>query len=308
MPTLITSARFNTLQDRIAAIIGTSTGGAPTTGYGETLESSADDPVITGVDKITAQQWNNLYIDFSRARAHQVGAGFSIDPLVIGDFLANGGSTDKPLEAFIINLEALMTDIETDKFLINIPTQASIEPLVSSNTSSGWNSVLTHIATITFSSELSRRHYFNAGGEIRFDANIVYAGSDPKTLEWKSMLSTMGVISFDHDATFSNNGIGSGSAIGNYDLTGVLQTVYQRNASSYSGNNYNIAIRNLSTTEIQASISFNDGATGIVDELVQGTLTSNISLARPDGSVTINGTPYDTVVVAAPGGANTSTL
>lgn len=308
MPTLVTSTRFNNLQDRIAAIMGTSTSGAPTTGYGQSLESAATSPVVSGTSKITAAQWGNLYIDLARARTHQIGSAFSVDALPIGDFLTNGGSTDKPLESLIITLESLMTDIENNKFTMDISTQATIQGLVSSSRSTGWNTQLTHQFTVTWPSIVARRHFFNAGGELRISANIAYNGSDSKTLEWQNMLSTAGVISFDYDVTFSNNGIGTGSSIGNYDLTGSYQTCYQSFASSYSGNNYRIRIREDSDLRIGVLVEFNDDATGTVDELVQGTLTSSASIALPDGTVNIDGSPYDTVSLTAPASANISTL
>ena len=130
MPTTILATRFNNLQDRLEAVLGTSGSAAPTFGYGQTLNAALDvagtrSNTIPNSDKISAQQYEDLYIDIVRCRAHQVGAAaVTIDDFVIGDFETNAANTDKVEEAYISALESLMTTIELDRFDIDITTQA----------------------------------------------------------------------------------------------------------------------------------------------------------------------------------------
>lgn len=325
MSVKITASRYNTLQQRISAIMGVTTTGAPTTGYGQTVNSDVHYPIAGNflssgnlTDKIDDQQYKDLYIDIVRARVHQIGASaFSIDPFVVGNYNANPTTVDKVEESYISNLESLMTTIEANKFDIHISSQASLENLLTSGGSpvlssraSPWNGSIFHIFTVTFASATARRHFFNAGGQVRLAAGITYSGSEQKTTTWQSALSTMGVISFNANSTFSNAALGTGSAIGNYQVTSTYQTVYTRTIGGlYSGSFYRIDALSNSTTTLQFRVGFYDLDVENVDENVQGTLSSNISLARPDGSVNINGTNYNTVVISpAPTGATTTNL
>jgi len=324
MSVKITAARYNTLQQRISAIMGVSSSGAPTTGYGQTVNSDVHFPIAGDflsnanlTDKIDDQEYRDLYIDIVRARVHQIGAAaFTVDPFVVGNYTANPLTADKIRESYISNLESLMTTIETNKFTIHIPTQASLENLLTtgavpvvSTRSTAWNGSIFHIFTVTFATALARRHFFNAGGQIRLSAGITYAGAESKTLLWQSALSSMGIISFAANSTFSNAGVGTGSAIGNYQLTSTYQSLYTRSVGGiYTNAFYRIDALSNSTTTIQFRAGFNDLTVENVDENVQGTLSSNIGIARPDGSVNINGTVYDTVDLVAPTGTTTTNL
>ena len=63
---LITAARFNNLQSRIATIQGN---GSSSDGYGQTL---ASDQALASAT-VTAADMQGLYLDMSRARTHQTG-------------------------------------------------------------------------------------------------------------------------------------------------------------------------------------------------------------------------------------------
>lgn len=293
MSVKVANERYNNIQRRISAILGISQSGSPTTGYGETVNSDIHYP-LTESNKITANQYEDLYVDIVRARIHQIGAAnFSVDPFVVGNYSVNQSNTDKIEETYISSLESLMTTIETDKFLLDI-SQATIEN-IDNQTYSNWNNTVTHSITLSFLSDSERRHFFNSGGEIRFNANNNYTGTDLKTNEWKTMFSEMGNISFDHTETFSNNNSGISSSIGNYDLTSSFQIVYQKLASTYNGNEYTILARENSSTQIEFQIQFSDNNTGNIDENVLGITTSSVDTLTADGIAVINNTTYTTV-------------
>lgn len=305
----ILATRFNTLQQRLTAIMADSTSGAPTTGYGQSLNSAAYYPIVGNyavnagsTDIVSAAQYESLYIDLVRARVHQVGtAGFTIDPFVVGDYTTNTSSTDLVEELYISDLESLMTQMETDKFLVN-GTQLSVSALTSSSRTATWNTSLTHSFNVNFASETAKRNFFNAGGQIRFGPAITYVGTDSKTIDWQSLLSTIGTVIFDYTSTYSTNSSGTGSAIGGNDnlLTATNQLIFRKYGSSYSSNNLAIYAKQNSVTQIQFTLIFSDSQVENVDEVVRGTLSSVVNTGLPDGSVTINGTPYNTVALTAP--------
>jgi len=287
----ITAARYNNIQSRLAAIMGE---GAGTDGYGQTLASST----VAVSSTVTALNMQNLYDDMFAARVHQTGtAPVTIADMAVGDTIGENSSTDPngSVKGYT-DFEGLIPTIESDKFLIH-GSQASVEAAITSTRSTAWNGTVVHTFTVTFSSESHRRHFFNAGGEIRFSASLIgYSGS--KGTDWASMLANMGTIKFNYtETTFT--GTGTGSAIGNYDLTGSYQQIFIKSGSGvYVENDYNIQARASAVNAIEFRVEFRDDdlgdQTGLgppVDENVTGTLTSTIQQYRPTGSYVSVPTP-----------------
>lgn len=326
----ITAARYNNLRTLVNRVLGASSLSQPTYGYGQTFSTTS----VTGnfdvnelaTDKVTAEQYENLYIDLIRLRVHQIGAAATtINPFVEGGFETNP-SADKIELSYIQELESLAANIDADRFLIDVTTQAAEVNLLSTtgnaisstrfqSVSGVWNGTITHIAKVSFDNAQQRRQFFNAGGEIRFNASVAYTGSQAKTLDWQARLNSMGTISFKANQTLSNNGIGTGYSVGNYNLTSTYQLCYnQGGGSSYIRNDYNIRALQLNDTEIQFRIEFIDGAPNpgsTIDEPVLGDFTSALKLLQPDGSVNVNGVVTDTVVIPTadlPVGQNISNL
>lgn len=314
MPTTVLASRYNTLRNNVNLVLGTSSGLTPTYGYGQVFSTNS---VVgtrtvanpTDADKVSAQDYEDLYIDLIRTRAHQVGASVVINEFVVGDYEINTTNTDKIEEAYILGLESLATNINTDRFTVDpanlrlsaLPTASSSRP----NTFS-WTTQITHIFTITFDTIIDRRHFFNAGGQIRFSASVDYTGSQAKTVDWQTILNAMGSTSFKATETVNNASVGTGSSIGNYDLTSSYQLIYSRTGGSvYARNRYNVYAKEYATgnttSAIQFKIDFVDGAPNDtvfgIDEIVLGQFNSNIQTATPDGEININGTVYPTVLI-----------
>lgn len=331
MSTSITAQRYNDLRTLVNKILGVSDVSTPDYGYGQAFTTS---PVVgdfdanpTTVDKITAEQYEQLYFDLIRIRVHQIGAAATtINPYVEGGFETNP-SADKIEESYIQSLETLAANIETDRFLIDFPTQASettlkntlSNPIVSTRSNSqqgNWNGTLTHIVKVTFADAATRRHFFNAGGEIRFTAEVDYAGSQRKAVDWQDEMAAMGTISFRANETVSNNAVGTGFSVGSLNLTSTYQLCYDKSGgSNYIRNHYYIDALQLNDREIQFRIRFLDGRpndlTWGIDEPVEGDFTSRLFVLQPDGQATINGTATDTVIIPTndlPSGENISNL
>lgn len=329
----IEAARYNTLRALVNKVLGNSTTTARDYGYGQSFNTlsvtgSRTDASLVNADLISAEDYENLYIDLIRTRIHQVGsAAVAVEPFVTGDYNTNLTNTDKVELAYTQAIEALGANIETDRFKIHTSTQADIinlttasnAPIVSTrlnSVSGNWNGVKSHIFQVQFASDLQRQHFFNAGGEVRLSAKVTYGGSQAKTVDWQTQLIAMGVISFKATETLSNNGVGTGYAVGSSNLTSTYKLCYSKSGgSAYYRNDYTVWALALNASTIQIKVEFDDAqpndTTWGIDESVLGDLTSTVQLLQPNGSATINGTVYDTVVIpdaALPDGLNISNL
>lgn len=320
--TLITTTKYNNLQQRISALLGNSTSGTPQTGYGQTVRSDTHYPVqAPQTTIITAEQYEDLYIDIVRARVHQLGANnFTLNDYVKGS-REFGTGADKVELTYITALESLMTDIETDK-LIAHPTQMNIvdyEPVGNGYTdrrTDSWNTKLEHIFRITFSSTADRRHFFNAGGEIRIQATLKNPGNG-KAEDWAGLLETAGIIRFAATETLQTKDYDTNTfptvtnpdiyGVGNYNLSTGYQTIFRKssnalnNSGVYSSNLLQVDARNINDATIQFKITIHDSAgDGNIDNIVIGQVETLIQAATPDGTITIDGLDYDTVVLPSP--------
>jgi len=294
----ITAARINNLQSRIELVLGNGSG---QTGYGQTLESTQ---VLPG-DIIDADHVNALYADIIKARIHQVGPSHpsvtSVAELlenqnVVADetsFIVNNSglvsSDPDGTKKGISDFEDLMSLVEIDKVSID-PSQAGLITAATSTRTSTWNGLIYHEFIVTFFSSDARRHFFNTGGQIRLDPSNTNA-STPKGLDWAALTNEIGIISFDANGTSASSG--SGAAIGNFDLTTTYQTVYSKIGSGsysgiYAGNTFQLKARAISGTQISFRAEFNDVVTdNLIDNNVDGTLRSVVSLYRATGEVSV---------------------
>jgi|TARA_R110002153_G_scaffold258753_2_gene418227 hypothetical protein len=297
----ITAARINNLQSSIELILGSGSG---ENGYGQSVSSA---PVNNTDDTVDATDMNNLYADILKARVHQVGAG----DIGIAEVVQNlnvvaedtsfnvsdlGVTTTDPdgFKKGIIDFETLMTQVQTDKALLD-DSQSTLEPAISSARTSTWNGLIYHEVAVTFSSADARRFFFNAGGELRISANNTSA-STAKGLDWTTLCSEVGTVKFSATSTTSVGG--SGSAIGNYGLTPGFKTIYQKigsgtNQGVYAGNIYTVKARSDIATRIIFRIEFNDVAqVGNIDNNVDGRLESTLQHKRATGTVVIQAPSY----------------
>jgi len=323
---VITAATFNTLQSRIANVLGN---GFAASGYGQSLASST----VSATSVVTATHLEALRTDINKARVHQTGSLTSLQEIVTKNIIgadASGsgitfsytpGSNPPSTEYYTTSINDpnsykgvndylnAVDSLEADQYLCD-DTQASVEAAISSTRTIQWNGTIIHTFTASFTSADARRHFFNSGGQIRFQAQLSN-GSGAKDSDWATMLSNMGTIIFDYNTTTAT-GSGTPSAIGNYDLTTSYQTVYTKGGSGvYAENSYVIKAKAPSATQIEFRVEFQDNDVGEglnppgyvpIDEnviAISGTMTSTITQRRATGSY---------VSVPSPSYTNTSTL
>lgn len=291
----ITAARINNLQSRVELILGN---GSERNGYGQTVTSVQ----VVPNSIIDADHLNNIYTDIVKARIHQVGVS---DPSIstISEVIENlnviadetsftvsneGTVADDPAgtKKGIDDFEDLMQRVEVDKQLMH-PSQATLEQENSNQRTTVWNGKVFHTFLITFNDANARRHFFNAGGQIRIDPSNVNA-STPKGLDWAALLNEIGIITFDSDSTSSTSF--SGLPIGNFNLTTEYQTIFFKSGTGYSsgvyaGNRITVKAKVVGDTQLQFNVEFNDLATdNSIDNNVTGTLTNSVRIYRASGT------------------------
>ena len=288
----ITAARLNNLQSRIALILGTGSGSS---GYGQSLASSQ----VVADSIVASSDINNIFTDMVKARIHQVGIAETGIRQVIEDLNiiaedTSGTITDAGVEGSdvegtkkgLADYESLMNNIESDKLLLH-SSQAALEPKLTSTRTATWNGLIYHVFTATWSSADVRRHFFNAGGEIRLSTNNTNP-STSKGLDWAALCSEVGIVRFTRSQTFAGNS-GQGYFIGDDYMSSSYQTVYAKVGAGtysgvYAGNLYTIKARETSSSVIEFRIEFNDVVVdNNIDNNVDGALTSTIQQYRADG-------------------------
>lgn len=295
---IITATRYNNLQTRVENILGNGSG---TEGYGQT---TASNQVPVG-NIVQASHMNNLYNDFDKIYRHQVNLSpsASLNTLAVEDLIAEATS-DNPngvLKGYA-DYESFAGTIESDpnRFrLHSLQRSVDTEALVTPGTST-WRNTATLTVFANFTSSDARRHFFNSGGNITFivtGTSSASGGNVSKTNNWVTMLSNSGTVSFDHNSTASDNS-GTGTSIGNYQVTSSEQTIYTKSGSSiYSGNTYQLRVREESSTQLRFRIVLTDSDSGTapfgpnnakgfrpIDEYFQGTVNADTGFIRASGA------------------------
>lgn len=305
---LILATDFNTMRSDIASVLGKTL-----TGYGQELRATS----VARTDLVTSSDMQSLYLDMIATRVHQIGSvDARIDIPLVGDIVGWNTSTDpngikKGIADFILVKNSIaafdgsISGFPSGNFTVATASSSSRNGGTSPWGTPGTTQTITHTLTFTFTDANHIAYYFNSGGQIRFSASLA-SPPDPKSVNWQSMLSAMGVVAFDKWETRSLNLSGSGSSIGYNTLTSVYQTVYLKTGSSvYAENNYTVEARKPTTTTIQFRITFNDldagsSITSPVDESVLGTITSLVQTYRPNSSFTYSSTNYTAVSINSP--------
>ena len=269
---LITANRYNTLRQSVDNVLGN---GAGDTGYGQTLTSAA----INVGDIINASHINAVYEDLRKCYKHQNGgdpATSLIQAVTQGDLVKdNDGVNYTGWDQY----EALASDVSTNRLTV-AGTQQTIATAMTRSRGS-WNGTIVQVSDVSFASADARRHFFNQGGFIR----ILASTSDGSSLgsSWQNMFNTnAGNVDLKaHSTTRSGSGGSVSGALGNYELSGAYQYIYQNfdaGGGAYSANDYYIEAYAASDSLIKIRQTWRDEKGGNPDENV-GDLTATIQAA-----------------------------
>jgi len=339
------------LIDRLTAVMGNGSG---QNGYGQVVASAETyKTAISGGStvNISRNEWNALRLDINRCTQHQSSSNSGISTIASTHIIganATGTSVTRitgdtfsivspdndegvnDFESAISSIETNANNIASGQFSLTTgrvfgnssrTTQwgvNTVNPMIYTEMSvtfdGGYSTTATNGTSTTASGADHRRHFFNAGGEIRLSATL--SGSTAKDTDWGTMLGNMDQVIFGKNATtLSPSGSGRArdgstdvdgaggieSALGNYQLTTGYQLIFQKNGSQaeYAENYVAIyAKRNSSQNTITFLFEFHDidsgDQTGIgppVDEPVfqnGGSMAAGIDLKRPNQTADVN--------------------
>jgi hypothetical protein len=309
----ITAVQYNNVRTSLASVYSTL--------YGQTMRSSA---VTASVNSVTSQQMLNLFLDAQSAYVHQQGTvsssvavpptGQTVGADTSRTFNQSTGAKATPVDGTkqgMNDYTTLITNISNfDPSTTAFPVgNFTLGTATSSARSTNWggsadaaNSIY-HVVTVTFSTATQMSQFFNAGGELRFSSTLT-GGTGSKSTNWAALLSAMGTIRFGKYALTASSGTPttSGGGSGFDSLTSIYRQLFIKTGSGlYTGNDYTIDGRIVSSTVLRFRISLDDNDAGTtVDESVNGTATSNVNTFRPDSSFVFNSTSYTAVSIAAP--------
>lgn len=179
--------------------------------------------------------------------------------------------------------------------------------------------IITHEVTVTFNTggNYSRTRYFEAGGQIWFNAGISGGTNTTgsKYASWNELIATIGTVKFGRDVT-TNGTITDTDGYTDLSLSSYKE-IFKANAGAgvYAENDYNIQAKLVSSNKIQFLIEFRDDDAGdqqdvptgeigpagaAEDEDVGGTTTSVVKAYVPNSAFTYNGSSITAVYFPPP--------
>ena len=319
----ITAGQFNSLQNRVEEVLGTGSGDF---GYGQTVLSSNVSPVVDKTipdgDFITAKQFNDLRLDINKAYQHQTGNTVNVETFSVGDIIGadvsaadidrNGDTwtfVSEKAENGFNDLLDLATSIENNRLNIDV-SQEAVEVKIIDERSNNWNGNIQSVFSVTFANADRRRHFFNAGGQIRVEGSVDMTTSEPNSnlrdAGWSDLLTNPGQIQFGINSTQAT-GSSVVENIGDRQLTTSYQTVFRKDAGAgvYGESYWTLEAKQQSSTKLTFRISlYDDGPesagtspdTPIV-EPVSATLDFEYSCQTAGGAVNI---PFPAFVLDSP--------
>jgi len=251
-------ADFNSFADDINDIVGI---GASDSGYGQSHLV-----VAKAQERVTTSLWDELLTSMLYAGRHQgttlnsptstTHASWpptheldSIIPTITTDIANIVGNK---LNSDVSYMTATANQISSSKEYFD-PTGSPGTPI--------WTSTnqVYYEAKVTFTDEDNRRHFFNSGGELRFDATLTGVdAAHAQSVDWQTMLSAIATIKLSHSSTESSASLGT-PGYGFNMLTTTYQLVYTKGGTGdYAGNQINIYAKLSGTDSIDIKISFDD--------------------------------------------------
>ena len=250
-------ASFNSFVGDINNIVGI---GVDNSGYGQ-----GHLVVATASEQVTTPGWDALLTAMKFAGRHQ------------GTILYSPTSTSDagwPSDDILSIIPTITTDIanivgnklnsDVSYMTANANVRSSNNTYVDPAGNPGtpyWTSAnqIYYEAKVQFIDSDARRHFFNSGGEIRFNPTLTGIDvSHNQSVDWKTMLTDISVVKLKHSITEASTGIGT-EGVGFSSLTTAYQVIYTKGGTGdYSGNQLNIHAKLSGTADIDIKIAFDD--------------------------------------------------
>lgn len=290
----ILAAQYNSLQGRVESLLGN---GVNDFGYGQPVTSNQTSAGAV----VTAARLAAIRNDMANIYQHQTGAAFPLTAIGTGDvigadqsgtgltFNGNDYSFDNPDSTKGFNdYLTLMSTLETNRFDIDA-TQQEVVPSINSDARTTQWSYVTVVSEfdVSFATSNARRHFFNAGGQIRVSGVVTNLDSGSPSYErnlgWQEMIQNPGTFLFGYNyvnvtnTSALNIQFPQTQSFGNYQLTGSYQTIFRKNADSgvYDNSYWTIEAREETSSSIRFRISLVDSGpeTGSIQEPVTADIT-----------------------------------
>lgn len=237
---IIRQAEYNDIRNKVIGVLGTGSG---TSGYGQTLNSSA----VAAGNRVTINEWSNLRFDIINAHVHQNGTPPSVVTVTEG-----GRIRFSAVDAPVTTYDAIANNLITNRFLAH-PSQMSTNVPTPSSTSTAWpgpfgNTWNTRIAcniNISWPTANQARHFFNTGGQVRITSTRTATTlTTQQANNWTTVLNNANAKTPQFGG--NNPGTGTSPADGQnwYRLTNAFQTYFSEPGTSfYTVNRYNLRAR-----------------------------------------------------------------
>ena len=291
---IISAARYNAMQSKIAQVLGIGTGNF---GYGQSLASAQ----LAISNTVNATHMQKLKADTINAYQHQNNSNPTM-----ADVAVSADITD----AVYVQYEAVINTVYANKLTYDVNQVTAPESKVSSLRTTEWGGggdpqTIIHEFTVTFTNVNHFRNFFNSGGEVRMRATLTNGASDnTKYVEWQSMLTSVNILTMNYlNSTASS---GTSFTVGAYDLTTAFKTLWTKSGSGVYNDNLITYKAKLVSNVMTFRIEYFDGTplpgiepgTSGTDERVIGKFTSIVEQQRATGSYVEVATPlYANTVV-----------
>lgn len=185
----IFKADYNNIRNKVVGVLGT---GAGNSGYGQPVRSAA----VSESDKVTINEWGNLYYDIVNCYVHQTGAAPGTPSSAVENATITYRSTQPNYQ-----YDDYANVIVANKFTVAGSQSFTTAYGTTSRTWPGiygsyWNSVISCTVTAQFTTAAAARYFFNSGGEIRFSSSLSGSAANAQTISWTTLLSGSGTKAF----------------------------------------------------------------------------------------------------------------
>jgi hypothetical protein len=317
---------------RILVLLGDGSG---QNGYGQIVPSyEAYKDVSANDEEINHDHLQTLKTDINTCSQHQSGNNaygqtFSTGDIIGADASGTSVTYDEPSDSFTIDnpnnnkgfndLLAAISTVETNAGLVDEFTISDPRTLTSSTRTTPWGGdgdpddniwceldctfeggyATTNSAGRTVATGADhRRHFFNAGGDLRL--TFTSGSNTSKDQNWESMFNQVTVVFSKNSTTATSGAAADGStdvngdgttepATGNFQLTTGYKEIFRKYGSDvYSENYYRVRAKRVNNNVVRFRIDFNDVNEGQpnFDERVLvsgGTQSAGIHAKQPTG-------------------------
>ena len=256
----IRAADFNLFANDINDIVGI---GATDSGYGQSHLVVAN--AVVGAN-VTPSLWDELLTSMLYASRHQ-GTAISTPSSTADASWPAVNNIISILPTLVADIATIVSNkLNSDVAYMTVsPNQISdsntfYDPNGTPNTPT-WTNInqVFYEAKVSFTDANARRHFFNSGGEVRFDATLSSVDvSHAQSVDWQTMLSAIATVKLGHTTTESSASVGT-PGVGFNNLSAGYTLVYTKGGTAdYSGNQLNIYAKLNGTADVDVKMSFDD--------------------------------------------------